>query len=805
MPSKLNTPPAVGSAPAWINYIPAGLASYALLGGIVTLLGWFLGIYRLTDWEGKGIAMKANTAVAAIACSAALLVVAFRPPSRWIIRLLGIFTALVGGLTLLENITVWNLGIDTLLVNEAPGMRATSSPGRMGVPASTSFLLIGTALLLFAQGGRARSLVPVLGMITTAIGTLSLVGFLYAADQLYALPRLTGIAMQTASMLLALGLALLASVPERQPMQTLLEPSAAGVLARRILPLIVLLPLVLGWFRVWIQQRGLVDTAFGTALRTVVEIALLIGLLWWAAASVRTHEQALSRNRELWRITLMSIGDAVITTDSSGRVTFLNTVAEFLTGWKNDRAVGETLETIFHVLNETTREPVNNPATKALKEGVIVGRANHTLLVATDGTERAIDDNAAPIRDEQGNIIGCVLVFRDVTERRRDERALRRSEHNLRDFFDNATIGLHWVGPDGIILRANQTELNLLGYQQEEYVGRPITEFHADSDVIAEILQCLSAGKALNQYAARLKCKDGSIKDVLINSNVLWEEGRFIHTRCFTVDVTERKKAEEALRLAQSQLHEHARRLETRVAERTAELRATTEQLEAFVYSIAHDLRAPLRSTTSFSQLLLDDHAAQLNETGRNFLKRIQNASEFMDKLLLDLLAYGSTSRASMELGPVEVEKAWASAVFQNAALAEESGAQLRVVRPLPAVHANETTLGQCLANLLSNAIKFVAPGVQPEIRFWCEEFTPPADESGTRIRLWMEDNGIGMAPEHQERVFRVFERLHGTRYPGTGIGLSIVRKGVERMGGRVGLESLPGQGNRFWIDLRKA
>jgi signal transduction histidine kinase len=151
-----------------------------------------------------------------------------------------------------------------------------------------------------------------------------------------------------------------------------------------------------------------------------------------------------------------------------------------------------------------------------------------------------------------------------------------------------------------------------------------------------------------------------------------------------------------------------------------------------------------------------------------------------------------------MGLGPVEVEKAWEAALFQCATQIEQGRARIETVRPLHTVRAHEATLAQCLANLLSNALKFVAPGVQPSIRFW-------AEDCGSWIRLCLKDNGIGIAAPYQERVFRAFERLQGARYPGTGIGLSIVNKGAERMGGKVGLESEPGKGSRFWIELPKA
>src|SRR4029450_10535271 len=169
---------------------------------------------------------------------------------------------------------------------------------------------------------------------------------------------------------------------------------------------------------------------------------------------------------------LPPLGDGVIVTDRDGRVASVNPIAERLTGWSSADAKGRSLSDLFQIVNETTREPVPNPALRALEQGTIVGLANHTLLIARDGTECPIDDSAAPVHDSDGGIAGSVLVFRDVSERRRAEQTLRSSEEELSDFFENANVGLHWLDPDGIVLRANRAELGVLGYAAAEYNGR---------------------------------------------------------------------------------------------------------------------------------------------------------------------------------------------------------------------------------------------------------------------------------------------------------------------------------------------
>ena len=158
---------------------------------------------------------------------------------------------------------------------------------------------------------------------------------------------------------------------------------------------------------------------------------------------------------------------------------------------------------------------------------------------------KRIREPDADLLEMMGTVAGNVGQF---IERKAAEDELRRSEQELADFFENATVGLHWVGPDGTILRANRAELDMLGYSREEYVGRPIADFHADEDMICDILKRLQAGEKLDEYPARLRCKDGSIRDVVIDSSVMFRDGQFAHTRCFTRDVTERKRVERELR-----------------------------------------------------------------------------------------------------------------------------------------------------------------------------------------------------------------------------------------------------------------
>ena len=239
--------------------------------------------------------------------------------------------------------------------------------------------------------------------------------------------------------------------------------------------------------------------------------------------------------------------------------------------------------------------------------------------------------------------------------------------------------------------------------------------------------------------------------------------------------------------------------LEERVRARTAELEDRNAELEAFAYSISHDLRAPLRAMQGFSLALLEDYGDRLDEAGRRYAERVITAARTMDRLIDDLLAYSRLSRAELRLVPLDLGRLVRSSLDQLDGEVRGRQARITVAEPLPTVVGHGTTLAQVFANLVANAVKFVPAGRVPEVII-------RAEQHGGRVRVWVEDNGIGIAAEHHERIFRVFERLHRAEdYPGTGIGLAIVRKGVERMGGAVGVESAVGSGSKFWIELPRA
>jgi signal transduction histidine kinase len=239
------------------------------------------------------------------------------------------------------------------------------------------------------------------------------------------------------------------------------------------------------------------------------------------------------------------------------------------------------------------------------------------------------------------------------------------------------------------------------------------------------------------------------------------------------------------------------RDLERQIEERTAQLVQVNRELDAFAYTISHDLRAPLRAMHGFADALVEDYGGTLPEEGHRFASRIVSAAGRMENLIQDILAYSRLAREEVSIHPVSLDGIVQRVIAEAEPLIREMNATVEVQHPLPDVLAHPTTLSQAIQNLVSNALKFVAAGQAPHVVVRAE----PVDEW---VRLWVEDNGIGIDLSHQERVFQPFQRLHGVEaYPGTGIGLAIVRRSIERMGGRCGVISKPGVGSRFWIELK--
>jgi len=393
------------------------------------------------------------------------------------------------------------------------------------------------------------------------------------------------------------------------------------------------------------------------------------------------------------------------------------------------------------------------------------------------------------------------LTIEDITDRRAAPAALPVSEIRYRRLFEAAREGILILDPrTRKITDANPFMTELLGYSRQELLGKELWEIGLLKDETASRVAFHELQKKhfIRYENLPLQNKAGQRHEVEFVSNLYDEDGRKV-IQCHIRDITERRLAEAALLAARNEIGRHALQLERVVTERTGVLRETISELEGLSHSVSHDMRAPLRAMQGFAQFLADDYGSLLDEKGLNYLHGIMRSSVRLDRLIQDVLSYTKILHAELPMEPVDLDRLVRD-LIESLPNGQPIRPEIQIKGSLPEVMGNEALLAQCVSNLLSNGAKFVASGTTPRVEVSAEAI---ADGS---IRVWFKDNGIGIAPENHERIFRLFERIHpAAEYDGTGIGLTIVRKAAERMGAQAGFESKLGKGSQFWIQLTKA
>jgi PAS domain S-box-containing protein len=621
----------------------------------------------------------------------------------------------------------------------------------------------------------------------------------------------------------------------------------------------------------------------------------------------------LKDSDQRYRTIMMSIGDAVIATDTEGKVEMMNPVAEQLTGWSQLEAMGKPVESVFCIVTEETFQPAENPVQIVMKHGLVVGLANHTVLIDKEGKRIPIYDSGAPIRNENGDITGVVLVFRDQTQERALQKTLSESEEKFRIIFEHTTVGKSLTLPDGKLFGVNKAFAEMLGRSQEEmhlvnfsvithpddvaesrecirlllanerqtyrmekrylhkngkYVwtdvsttllrdhnGNPKNFITSITDITArklaeetikgnekrfrELIESLpqlfwtcrvdgpcdylskqwvdytgipdseqlgyrwleqlhpdDRDKTVSEWMEKVKSGESFDIEFRIRRNdseYRWfktravpmrdPEGNIIKWFGSNTDFDEIKKAEE-------QLINFSKELEQKVEERTKEL-------EAFSYSVSHDLRAPLRHVSGYVELLNKHFQKELSGKGLHYLNSISGSVHLMGKLIDDLLRFSRTGRMEMVKSVIDMD-----AILQevrNAIAKDNAGRNIEwIIRKLPKVYGDGSMLHLVWSNLLSNAVKFTGTRSNPRIEIG-------ANDDKKEWEFYVKDNGVGFDMQYAHKLFGVFQRLHPTEeYEGTGIGLANVRRIISRHGGRTWAEAEPDKGAIFNFSLPK-
>lgn len=625
-----------------------------------------------------------------------------------------------------------------------------------------------------------------------------------------------------------------------------------------------------------------------------------------------SEERAKQANRWL-QTTLLSIGDGVITTDVAGNVTLLNGVAQSLTGWSQEEAVGKPLDEVFVIRNEQTGAEAENPVRKALREGRTMGLANHTRLISKDGRHIPIDDSAAPIRDARGAVTGVVLVFRDITERQRAEA----TQQLLASVIESSNDAIVTKDLNGIVTSWNKGAERIFGYSAQEMIGQSIDILAAPDrvDEMPRILERIRRGERIDHFQTLRKTKIGKLIHISITvSPVRDSRGQITGASKIARDITAQVEAQaeiesqrERLRVILSSIgdaviatdatgrvsylnpvaenltgwtsemaagqpleeifrivNEESRRAvenpvvkvlregrivglanhtvlvsrdgaeiaiddsaapikdfrnetmgvvlvfrdvterrasEKRLARQAAELRVSNaaltranEDLNQFAFAASHDLQEPLRMITAYSQLLIRSYRGEIDGEAAVCVTNITEGTKRMRELLSDLLAYTQLSSSETETDPlVDLNQVFAKTLENCKTAIEETNAVVTADR-LPEIPGNEQHFIQLFQNLVSNALKYHSDQ-PPRVHIY-------ADKQDGQWQFRATDNGVGIAPEYHKQIFGVFKRLHGNTISGTGIGLAICQRVVNRHGGRIWVESQEGQGATFFFTL---
>ena len=384
-------------------------------------------------------------------------------------------------------------------------------------------------------------------------------------------------------------------------------------------------------------------------------------------------------------------------------------------------------------------------------------------------------------------------LFLERARRKRATEGLRESEERFSKAFHSSPQPMSLATPDeGRYIDVNERWLAVSGYARAEVIGHTSMELNVWESLAAraKLITPLKERGLVRNLETKFRTKGGDVR-ILLSSAEMIELGGQPCVLVASSDITERKRAEEALNQLNAEL-------EQRVADRTAALDAKARELETFAYSVAHDLKAPLRGIEGYSRLLLEDHLDGLDEEGRAFLGAIRRSTERMNQLIDDLLAYSRIERRALSAEPIELRPFIETLVEERRSELEERKIILTMEVNGGVVVADAEGLSQALRNYLDNAIKFTCGSTEPRIEVG-------AEETENLCRLWVRDNGVGFDMKYHDRIFEIFQRLHRLEdYPGTGVGLAIVRKAMERMGGRAWAESGVGRGATFYLELTK-
>jgi PAS domain S-box-containing protein len=808
----------------------ARMVGFAAAGvGVIVAVGWIVDLPWLTSLHPSLASMKLNTAVALVLLGAGLAGRAGETSAgsrrhRW----LAIAATLIAGATLVEYLLSIDLGIDELVRDDPSSIR---NPGRMSPATAGCIVLLGVAIV--GLDSRVAEAVALFALLLAHVGVL---GYLYGVRDLYAIGPYASVAIHTALSIYALAVGVLLARPRRGLMRVNTSASPGGVLARKLLPPALVVPAVLALLRQWGEHAGWYGTELGRAILVAANTAVSVGLICWAAFGLVRSDEKLRASEARKAAVLDSSLDAIVSMDANGDVLEFTAAAERMFGRRAADVIGTSLADA--IIPPAIRSAHQGALARYLRSGVptVLGRRLELVGMRADGSEFPVE--VSIVRVGAGDPPTFTGFIRDLTDAKRARAELDRSHDRLRTLAEVSRV-LATVATDyhELLAQIARVTADLIGD------GCMVTLLDADGETLVNAANAhrdpareadyraflsgmvvskttsasVSAGvirsgesrliaevdpaalvqlvdDALRPAAARLTVHSVAVVPIRIGPTVIGtlslqrsEAGRSYTRDDLTLlqDLADRA----GLAIETARLYDD---LDRRVRQRTEELEAVNTELDAFSYSVAHDLRAPLRAIGGFGKLLLDEHAGSLGPDGRDDLERILGATKRMDALIDDLLRLAKVTRAELRRTEVDL-----TAMVREIISEQTPRRQVRVeVDGHLVVRADRSLLRIAVANLLSNAWKFTAKTSDPVIEVGATLI------DGKRV-YFVRDNGAGFSMQQARRLFGAFQRLHSDRdFEGTGIGLAIVQRIIHRHGGRIWAEAEEGRGATFRFTL---
>ncbi|MBI1347825.1 PAS domain S-box protein [bacterium] len=775
---------------AFCRRLARWIAGFVITVSLAVLLGWAAKLEPLTKIAPGMASMKVNTAIAFCLASMGLWWQAAESRVR-LVRLAGLAVAALGLASLFEDICQFPLGIDEFFFRDTFS-GGSGAPGRMSPGTGAMFGVLGVALCLTTKPltRTAASFFATMGILGSL---LALTGYVYDIHALYRFPPFSSMALHTALSFLLLNVGLHLAMPEQPIVALFLSPSAGGTIARTMLPVTIIVPFVIGWLRLIGERAGFYGPAFGIVLHStsvILIMAAATGYCAWVLDRVdkRRRSERLEHVATLDRLRLLSelleqSSQPFVVGSLKRQIIWCNPAFEQLTGYA------------LHELQGMSGDIMTPEASLDAELGHIDQSIRSSKPVSYERDLTRKDGSLVPIsvtvdvhRDEQGRPLNLYAFLVDISNR-------KELENRFRDAVELSPTGIVMVAESGDITFVNAQAEQMFRYPRAELIGQPVEKLiparflarhQQDRTAFFEkpVARPMGAGRDL--WAHR---SDGSEFPVEIGlSPIRISHQMFVVASI--VDISARKAAEE-------QSRQLTLRLEQTVAERTQELTASNKELEAFSYTVSHDLRAPLRAIDGFSRMLVAQHKSSLPASAQELLHDIRQNAQIMGQLVDDLLRFSRLGRQALQRQSVHPREIVDTVLKDQLAALPHRKISVHIDE-LSTCRADPALVKQVWINLLSNAIKYTSKTEQAEIWIGSRR-----GDQADQITYFIRDNGVGFDMQYAGKLFGVFQRMHRAEdFEGTGVGLAIVQRIIQRHDGVVWANSEVNQGSTFYFTL---